>query len=279
MRFNLCNGLCGFTVVLWGVAFAAQAEDAAGIDPTKRPIAEQRLEIMTARIHDIVVSSNDPLVPDHFEPKPLFRYDDETRGYVDGTLWRLGAKGRPLAIITAELHPDYLGGGKRVVYDMLSLTDTRFTARSDSLTQWTPSQSAFEMKPLPDAPRPSDNAARRLTQIKEQSRRFTGTQEVTELETMNVNLRLLPREIERYAPGSNELADGAIFLLVNGRNPALVLLVETDGTDWQYGVGRLSLPSNLELQLDGTRVWSQPRNLGSGQTLPYYATNSTAEFP
>jgi hypothetical protein len=102
---------------------------------------------------------------------------------------------------------------------------------------------------------------------------------VTELATQFVHLRLLPREIDRYAPTADPLADGAIFLLVNGRNPALVLLVETDGTTWHWGVGRLTLPSNLELHLDEDKVWSQPRNPAYGFTSPYCATNVKAEFP
>src|SRR5258707_11916928 len=96
---------------------------------------------------------------------PLFRYDDETRGYVDGTVWRLGEKGRPLAIITAELHPRYLNGGPKGVYDLLSLTERPFTARSADIPGWTPGGSAVRMKPLPDAPAPSPLAAQRVTPL------------------------------------------------------------------------------------------------------------------
>ena len=101
-----------------------------------------------------------------------------------------------------------------------------------------------------------------------------------ELEKTFVHLRLLPREIDRYSPGSDERADGAIFVFVNGRNPALLLVVETDGKVWQYGVGRLSMPSTLEMRLDDTVVWSQPRLPQSpGWSESYTASNSAAEFP
>jgi hypothetical protein len=214
---------------------------------------------------------------------PLFRYDDETRGYVDGTVWRLGEKGRPLAIITAELHPNYLNSGPKVVYDFLSLTDRPFTARSADIPGWSPGRSAVAMMPLPRAPEPSPVAARRLTQLKEQARRFSGTQEVQEtgdLEKTFVHLRLMPREIDRYVPALHELADGAIFLFANGRNPALLLVVETDGKEWQYGIGRLSMPSTLEMKLDNAVVWSQPRIPSSpGWSEPYNASNSPADFP
>jgi hypothetical protein len=122
-----------------------------------------------------------------------------------------------------------------------------------------------------------------LTQLKEQARRFSGTQEVQELQEQEktfVHLRLLPREIDRYSPGPHELADGALFLFANGRNPALMLIVETDGKEWRYGIGRLSMPSTLEMRLDDTAVWTQPRIPSSpGWSEPYNASNSPAEFP
>jgi hypothetical protein len=257
----------------------SQAEEGAADQPDKRDLARQRLEIMASRIKSLAVSSTGADFPDRMKTTPLFRYDDETRGYVDGTIWRLGEQGRPLAIVTAELHPKYLGGGSRVIYDFLSLTDQPFTVRSADVPGWSPGGSAIALQPLAGAPPPAAEAAQRLTQLKRQARRFSGTQVVQELDKTSVQLRLLPREIDRYSPRKHELADGAIFLLVNGRNPALLLVVETDGEAWQYGVGRLSSPSTLKVQLDDVLVWSQPPFTAFGWSEPYTASNSAAEFP
>jgi hypothetical protein len=263
----------------------ARATDKAATDAgnDKDDIARQRLAVMTERIDSISISATDPAVPKKMQPKPLFRYADETRGYVDGTVWRLGESGRPLAVITAELHPNYLGSGPCVVYDFLSLTERRFTARSADIPGWSPRAAAVVLKALPKAPETSAVAAKRLTQLKEQARRFSGTQEVQERQEDGktfVHLRLLPREIERYAPGPEPLSDGAIFLFANGRNPALLLVIETDGKSWQYGIGRLSMPSTLEMRLDDTVVWSEPRISSSpGWSEPYNASNSPARFP
>jgi len=258
---------------------ALAGEEATANQPSKADVAHKRLEIMTSRIESIVVTSTDPAVPKQMQSTPLFRYDDETRGYVDGTIWRLGEKGRPLAIITAELHPKYLGGGSRVIYDFLSLTERPFTARSLDVAGWSPGGSAVALKALAGAPLPAAEPAKRLTQLKQQARRFSGTQIVQELDKTSVQLRLLPREIYRYSPAAHELADGAMFLLVNGRNPALLLMVETDGKTWQYGVGRLSSPSTLKVELDDVLVWSEPPFTSFEWSHPYTASNSAAEFP
>ncbi|MCI0357334.1 MAG: hypothetical protein L0211_02475 [Planctomycetaceae bacterium] len=262
---------------LKGLARAGQ--EANEVQADKADLAGKRLEVMSSRIKSLVVSSTDAEFPTRMQPAPLFRYDDETRGYVDGTIWRLGEKGRPLAIVTAELHPRYLGGGSRIVYDFLSLTERSFTARSPDVAGWTPGGSAVALCPLKDAPSPATKAAARLIQLKQQARRFSGTQVVRELDETSVQLRLLPREIDRYSPAAHELADGAVFLLVNGRNPALLLIIETDGKSWQYCVGRLSAPSKLEVRLDGDLVWSQPRLTSFEWAQPYTASNTAAEFP
>lgn len=246
--------------------------------PATEGLAEKRMRIMATRIADIVISSPEEGFPKGLQSPALFRYDDETRGYVDGTVWRLGEKGRPLAIITAELHPNYLGSGPRIVYDYLSLTEKRFVAKSNDVLNWSPQGSAVTFEKLSNAPDPASDAAKRLTQIKALSRRFTGTQLVQETDETSVELRLLPKPIDRYSPTDAERADGAVFLLVNGRNPALLLLIESDGKTWRYGVGRLSTPSTLSLRLDDREVWSQPQ-ASLGWTNPYNASNSAAEVP
>ncbi len=246
----------------------------------KDDVAERRMSVMKSRAESFRFSASDAEFPKQLQPMPLFRYEDQTRGYVDGTVWRLGEQGRPLAIITAELHPNYLNAGSVIVYDFLSLTERPFAAKSPDVTGWTPRGSAVTMQRIPDAPEPAKAAAARLGQIKQLARRFTATQEVREIDTSFVHLRMLPREIDRYSPDQTAESDGAIFLFVNGRNPAIVLLIETKGPEWHYGVGRLSAPSELTMRLDDAIVWKQPRAFESlAWTNPYTASNSPATFP
>src|SRR5262245_38141171 len=96
-------------------------------------LAQRRLKVMKTRVQDISFTSPDTEFPKHLHPTPVFRYEDQPRGYVDGTVWRLGEQGRPLALITSELHPNYLNSGSRIVYDFLSLTARPFTAKSSDV--------------------------------------------------------------------------------------------------------------------------------------------------
>lgn len=253
-----------------------------------RDLSDARLDLMREHAHAIQFKSRseDPAkrIPRTVESKPLFRYDDLARGYQDGTVWRLGPKGRPLAIVTTELHPRYglqrTGrSNPRVVYDLLSLTDSSFTANSKHLT-WRPTKPAVEMKTLVPAPEPATTRTGRLRQLKQLSRRFQALQLVNEQGTDNQKLvlRLLPKEIDRYQPTSNANSDAATFLFVAGRMPGVILFIETDGEGWQFGVGRLSGPSRLALRLDENEVWIVQPSVGNSSE-PYYATNGIVQLP
>lgn len=265
--------LAGAFALIAVCAFAgAVAEDPDGL-------ADRRLDLMRSRIEQIQFRATPKGFPQTLEPEPLFRYDDLARRYVDGTVWRLGKEGRPLAIITAELTPDYYGAGPRIVYDFLSLTEVPFRATSTDVPGWTPGGSAVTTQRLPDGPPPAPSSTRRLFQMKQLAARFAATQEV---DGEHLKLRLLPRPIDRYTPdaqnANRDNADAAIFLFVAGRMPGVLLVLETDGRTWQYGLGRLSGPSELTVTLDGNPVWKVPVS-GYQWTQPYTASNSPAVIP
>jgi hypothetical protein len=237
-------------------------------------LAEQRLEMMRQRALDIRFRAAADDFPHQLEAEPLFRYDDPTRGYLDGTVWRLGSSGRPLAVITTELAPRY-SGRPCVVYDYLSLSDVPFNATSDDVHGWSPPSSAVEFRELPGAPEPASTDNGRQRQLRQLADRFSGTQDV---EGQVVRLRLLPRSIDRYTPNGNDRADGAIFVMANGRMPGVLLLIETDGVAWTYGVGRLSHPCILRVLLDEEVVWEQPEAVLQWNQ-PYTASSVPASIP
>ncbi|MFV0444998.1 MAG: hypothetical protein ACK5Q5_15600 [Planctomycetaceae bacterium] len=239
-------------------------------------LAGERMDLMRSQAQAIRVVAPDAGIPGQLESQPLFRYDDHTRGYIDAAVWRLGRAGRPQAIITTELHPHYLGGGARIVYDFLSITPVPFSARSHDVN-WTPSGSAIDFQTLPNAAAPAATAALRGAQLKQLAERFTATQAV---EGQKVRLRLLSKPIDRYVSRpDHDRSDGALFLLCNGRNPAITLFLETDGESWTYGLGRLSLPSVLIVQLDGEPVWEVEAFLNSVWNQPYCAANFSIHIP
>jgi hypothetical protein len=275
---------CRVRLLFVGALVALPGAPGAADQPVPDTIAEARMAMMRQRALSIAIRGDEAAFPKKLEAEPLFRYDDLARGYVDGAVWRLGEHGRARAIITTELHPRY-AGSPRIVYDFLSLSTVPFTARSADVPGWSPSASAVTMQPLPDAPAPAATANRRLFQMKRLADQFSASQTV---EGEHLELRLLPRPIDRYAPpagepaagqpGTDRAADGAMFLFVAGRMPGVLLLIETDGRTWQYGIGRLSHPSALVVSRDGNVVWEAAPALLEWNR-PYTASNAPAVIP
>ena len=246
-----------------------------------RSIATDRLAVMLERAQAAKFSSGgNQRITARLETTPLFRYDDPARGYEDGAVWRLGKSGRPLAIVTTELHPKYAGGGPRLIYDVLSFSEAPFRANSPDFS-WSPNESALKFQTIPEAPPPAATERQRLLQLRQLARRFSAEQIVTQEGTTNtqsLSLRLLPRNIDRYQPSKEPTSDGAMFLFVSGRMPGIILLIESKGKAWQYAAARLSAPSDLKVKLDRRTVWHVDPDFG-GANEPYWAFNATIAIP
>jgi len=240
------------------------ADDDAKGRPENEAVAKQRLAVMQERVSAFRVASDDESIASRFDDKPIFRYSDPARRILSSAIWRLGAKGRPRALICVELRP--FGGRPSIVYEFLSLTETPFSATSDDYV-WQPASSAATMKPLLKAPGPASTAPARLLQMKQQAQRFTASELVGREEC---ELRLMPSPIDRYTPGGTggkdgpATADGTLFLLSYGTNPEALLLIESDGKAWSYGLAPLTGAERVTVKIDNETVWE----VGSPVTGP-----------
>lgn len=247
-----------------------------GEDPEAKPeskLTAQRFELMQKRVAAVLIKSSAEGFPEHFYDKPIFRYTDPARSYVAAAIWKLGEKGRPLALISTELRP-FSFGSPRIVYEYLSLTPERFTATGGDVA-WAPESSALEFKPVPKAPVPEKTAERRLSQLRALAKRFAGEELVG---TEKCELRLMPQPIDRYVPGTAEYADGAIFLLSFGTNPEAALFLESDGKAWHYAVGRLAGAGKISVTIDEVTAWEgTPVRYASNSS--YTASNSPIDIP
>ena len=235
----------------------------------------QREKLMLDEIQSFRVTSKESGFPERFEDKPIFRYTDPARSYVAAAVWKLGATGRPRAIVTTELHRQFRGQ-PIISYEFLSLTESEFTAAGNAET-WSPLSSALEFKPVPNAPTPDAAPRRRFLQMKEIVNRFSG-------EETNIGeefrFRLLPQPIDRYKPNEAEAADGGIFVAAYGTNPEVLLFVESDGTTWSYAAGRLSGADKISLSIDDKIAWTGPPcRFAFDADTAYTSSRSGIEIP
>jgi hypothetical protein len=190
--------------------------------------------------------------------KPLLRYSDPTRGGVqiastvllDGGVWRLGAEGRPTALVTIEIYQEPKGS-RVLAYEFVTLTDTKFSLKHKTeKIRWDAKTSALDLKELPDAPKPAATAGERLVQLRQLVRRFAVTERY---DNESIDCRLLAQPIDRYQSAAEKIIDGAIFAFANGTNPEVGVVFESDGERWRYGTLRLT-GAEASVTLDGRQV-------------------------
>jgi hypothetical protein len=99
----LSREVSGLIVV---VAIALHGSRVTGEDDAARPSSEARMKFVQGILREIEIESTAKTDTRElkFQAKPLLRYNDVPRGVADSMVFRLGIKGRPIAIITCELY-------------------------------------------------------------------------------------------------------------------------------------------------------------------------------
>ncbi len=275
--FRLFRRFIPFSSLPIALCVAASGRGGDG-DLSKRSAEMQEIA------HSIAIARGDRVKVGPLK-EPVYRFDDPTRDFSDGTVWAFGETGRPPALLTISLkkYPP------KTVFWLLEFTSIADgPVRVDGgRSPWSPEKPGIETRPIPDASRPADDAAKRLLQMRELSRRFGGyelfepTKEGRRADRFE--LRLLPRPVHQYQDPDRGLIDGGVFLLVYGRNPEVALVVEADrrdrdGARWVYGVGRIS-SAHLKVNLDRREVADFPQLAGHSPTDVYGVTTRPSKEP
>ena len=231
---------------------------ASADDDPDRPSSAVRLKFLQQLLRDMRVESTEEADQRElkFQMTPLLRYNDTPRGIADSVIFRLGTRGRPIALVTAEI---YGGTGRQYLlnHEFLAIDDARVRLKRDTFRWQPPKEAGVKFQLLDAGQRPSDTARARLSQFKQLAGRFAAREEWNRVE---MELRVLPTPIDRYVPSDKPNADAAIFAFVQGVNPEAVLLLETDGKEWSYAWARLG-SAKVVAKLDDKTVWEVPQGV------------------
>ncbi len=225
--------------------------------------AAERLEAMRRVAKGVKVCGivdGKPEVPLVLRQEPLLHYSSPAWSVVDGTLWGWGGRGRLAALIKIALR----GPTRAQLHWHASITvlsSNRVGVEFRDGMRWSSRPPCLEPMLVPDAPVPADTAARRLLQAKDIARRLSASAE-TPNPRGRVQLRLLPRPLDRYSDPAAGLLDGVLFDFVSLETPAVLLVLEaySEGSGprtWRYAFARQGAGESTVL-LDGKRVWGAP---------------------
>ena len=127
-----------------------------------------------------------------------------------------------------------------------------FTGKSSTGEEWR-LKSPLEFETVSGASAPSNARETRLRQMRSIARQFSA--ERLDRDGTTWNLRLLSQPLYRYPEDAATEQDGAIFAFVQGTNPDVILVIETQTrggvSTWQYALARMHR-YQLNVRLGGT---------------------------
>lgn len=218
--------------------------------------AEQRMEFMQAQAEAFEGKIGDTVKIQAFE-KPLLRWSNPQTNILDGVLvcW-VDQAGAPAATAQICLTPNSLD---QWAIELQSLAQQPISLSNGVIETWEPSDAGVIWRPLKDAPDPAVDQQRRLVQMRAAARRFRGDDDFENSESV---LRLMTNPLLRYSNPDAGITDGAMFALVHGTDPELLILIESrrDGQGASQYYWALAPVTSFELRgyLDGKEVWHKP---------------------
>ncbi|MFI5460243.1 MAG: hypothetical protein ACHRXM_32905 [Isosphaerales bacterium] len=175
---------------------------------------------------------------------------------------------------------------RHIMHEFHSLAPNPLYAGERGGSGWLPQEPGIRLEPVPDAPEPAKNQARRLAQMRDLARRFTSQ---VHRENSKWKMRLLTQPIYRYeiSDANSPVVDGAVFAFVwtAGTDPEVLIVIEARSTDmgvrWHYAPARFT---NCEawLQYQGKEVWrADPATTGifDGVTTTRYGAFQVKTIP
>jgi hypothetical protein len=172
------------------------------------------------------------------QPKPLLTYSNPVRGDVHGSVF----------VWTRDARPEIVGAffdfrsENKLDSELHTLATAGIVGWRDGREFWNPMKAGAKFESVPPAAAPAATAAARLRQMRE----LAGdcTVERDHPEQGKGFMRLLPQPIYRYASPEANVADGGLFVFVEGTDPEAYLLIEARGggePHWEFAFARMNI--------------------------------------
>jgi len=209
------------------------------------------------------------------QSEPLLRWSNPAVGSIHGGVFLWTHQGRPAAIASVY---KWFSPNTHMAFEVHSLSTQPILALRDSNVVWNPSRAGVEFKLLAEAPAPAESAVARLAQMRAIAREFVVAKTDRD-DKSEQQMRLLAQPVFRYESREAGVADGALFVFVQGTDPEVLLLVEAHATDqasdWHFALARMD-STQFSVTRKNRVVWTAeelPWNDVLGGDLPYRVLN------
>ncbi len=189
-----------------------------------------------------------------WQREPVLKWSNPSVGEIHGNVFLWTQSDRPAAVgsfykwFTPHTH---------LAHEFHSLAETPLVSKSGERQVWATNQAGVRFEPVPGAPKPAASDASRILQMRRLARDFAATK--IERDGSRQELRLLTQPIYRYAAPDQQVLDGALFVLVQGTDPEVFLLLEARGPEgreiWQFALARMN-GVGFQARYRDEQVWS-----------------------
>jgi hypothetical protein len=216
--------------------------------------------------------------------KPVFRYDDQPRRFIDATVWAWTDGGRPVAFQKIEASIDDVTGAAKWGYCFASLSESRIVAAWEHGKKFRTTEAGVAFRPMPDAPAVAPRSVARKRQARDLSREFSARILLNPRTDSTEEMRLLTTPIHEYVDSSGEYLGAAFGYSTSGRNPDLLILIEAREAEgrlaWHFAPVRMTI-GGVTIKLHEKTVWDVPYIEPEPQNLPtwtfFYRTRKPVE--
>jgi hypothetical protein len=260
---RVIRALVWVALVLGTTVCAAQAVKEKEPDAAKQR-QEKRMDLMRGRVQAFsAMGTGDEKI--EFSPEPLLRYSDTARDVADASVWALGRKGRPQAVLVVEVY-----GIRFVQYELTAVAEPPRLVRAESF-EWTPRAAPFTWLKLSDGAPPHANENIRRRQIKQAAQKFSASEE---WQGQTYQLRMMPQPILQYEDKEEGVIEGAVFVWAHGTNVEILMFLEArqgenGAKHWAAGFARLS-GASLDVNYNGQDFWNSPQAVFGSQNDSYF---------
>jgi len=146
-----------------------------------------------------------------------------------------------------------------MTHEFQSLAEGPLTASFHGKPVWKTEEPGLKFADVPKVDAPAGDDAKRLLQMKQLIKDFSGDKKEKE-DVTPVELRLLPQPVYRYSLPKQGVHSGGLFALVHGTDPEIWVLLEARGetvekAKWQFAAARMN-NVDMNLRYKGEKVWS-----------------------
>jgi hypothetical protein len=218
--------------------------------------AALKLTLAAAEEYEFRTGADEKEKPFDLKKEPVLKWSNPDRGEVHGNVFVWTRDGRPM--MAGSLFK-WFTPHSHMSHEFQSLAEGSIAARFHGKEVWKTALAGVKFDDVPKADAPAADDAKRLLQMKQLVKDFTGDKK--EKEDVNpTELRLLPQPVYRYSLPKEGVFSGGLFALVHGTDPEIWVLIEARGKDaasarWQFAAARMN-SVGMNLRYKGEKVWS-----------------------